>query len=620
MCGISGIINRSSDTSPGAVIRRINDAMAHRGPDADGFFEEANIALGHRRLSILDLSTAANQPFRDASGRYVMVFNGEIYNFAEIRALLTDYPFKTSGDTEVVIAAYAKWGPGCLQLFRGMFALAIWDKEEKSLFLARDRFGVKPLYYFHNESNFIFASEIRAILASGLVPRKADRTALIDYLKYQSFVAPLTIIENVFQLQAGPWMLVKDGRTEMEVYWDITKKKSEIAEKTAGEIHGRIRELLYHAVERRLVSDVPLGAFLSGGIDSSAVVAIMSQVSKSATNAFTITFEEKEYDELPFAELVARKFGVHHAKVLLRATDFLDKLPAALDAMDTPSGDGPNTYVVSEAIRKSGITVALSGIGGDELFAGYPIFHQFKALKKRSTAFDHTRLLRKGVSTLLPATHHRRAKWKNVLEAESSRIADIYPVFRRIQSAQMIRRFTTARDQGAGMTLETLMREKQSSIAAFDSLSQVSIAEYLGYTQSVLLKDADQMSMAVSLEVREPFFDHDLVEYVLNVPDEIKQPVYPKKLLIESLGDLLPDEVVFRKKQGFVLPYDVWMRNELRSFCAERIKRLSQREYFSGEALTDYWNKYLHQGSHVRWADVWVFVVLEHWLEKNQVM
>src|SRR5882757_1488531 len=207
MCGISGLIDRSSHGDIPTLIRKVNNAMAHRGPDADGFFVEEGIALGHRRLSIIDLSTAANQPFTDASGRYIMVFNGEIYNFADIKRQLPDYPFKTSSDTEVVIAAFAKWGPECLQLFRGMFALAIWDKMERTLFLARDRFGVKPLYYFNEGNTFIFASEIRAILASGLVPRKANRKALTDYLKYQSFISPFTIIENVLQLPAGTYMV-----------------------------------------------------------------------------------------------------------------------------------------------------------------------------------------------------------------------------------------------------------------------------------------------------------------------------------------------------------------------------------------------------------------------------
>lgn len=616
MCGIAGIVAKSEDLDP--LIHRINGAMAHRGPDADGFFVEGEVALGHRRLSIIDLSAAANQPFEDASGRYVMVFNGEIYNFAEVRKMMPEYPYKTNGDTEVIVAAYAKWGPDCLALLKGMFALAIWDRVDRSLFMARDRFGVKPLYYHQQDGRIIFASEIRAILASGLVPRKVNKGALTDYLKYQSILSPFTLIENILQLPAGTFMTFKNGRAEQKQYWDITHQKKDIGTTDVTKIHENIRELLYRSVERRLVSDVPLGAFLSGGIDSSAIVAIMSQVNKTATHAFTVAFEEKDYNELPYAEQIAKKFGVHHSTVLLRSHDFLDKLPEALNSMDTPSGDGLNTYVVSQAIRKNGITVALSGIGGDELFAGYPLFAQFQSLQKKARVFRSTRALRKALAALLPASDQRQAKWKGLLGADSVDISAIYPILRQIQSPHAMKGLLSGA-YTAGKTLEDQLKEKQAAIETFDSLSQVSIADYLGYTQSVLLKDADQMSMAVSLEIREPFFDHDLVEYVLNVPDAIKYPVYPKKLLIDSLGGLLPDEIVHRKKQGFVLPYDLWLRNEMRAFCTDKIKSLSARGYFSGKTLMAYWEDYLHRRLNIRWTDVWIFIVLEHWLDKNGV-
>jgi asparagine synthase (glutamine-hydrolysing) len=598
----------------------MNDAMSHRGPDADGFFEEPGIAFGHRRLSIIDLSSAANQPFRDASERYVMVFNGEIYNFAEIRRQIPEYPFKTSGDTEVVLAAYIKWGPAFLDRLKGMFALVIWDRVEKLAFLARDRFGVKPLYYYQDGKQLLFASEIRAILVSGLVPRKINRNALTDYLKFQSVIAPLTLVEGILQLPAGSWMTFVNGVTEQKVYWNIAERRHDIRTKDVSEIRQTIKDLLYQSVQRRLISDVPLGAFLSGGIDSSIVVAIMSQVSPSSTNAFTVAFEEKDYNELPYAELIARKFGVNHSTVLLKSHDFLDRLPEALNSMDTPSGDGLNTYVVSRAIRKNGITVALSGIGGDELFAGYPLFTQFRQLNRWRKTFDHTLGLRRMLAKLLPAAGGRMAKQKNILQAETAGISDIYPIFRQIQSDYTIGQLMPESGSDAGITLEAQLREQQPLLGQFDELSQVSIADYLGYTQSVLLKDADQMGMAASLEIREPFFDHDLVEYVLNVPDEIKNPVYPKKLLIDSLDHLLPDEVVFRKKRGFVLPYDIWLRGELRSFGGDSIRRLAARGYFSEKALLSYWSDYLDGKAGIRWTDVWIFVVLEHWLHQNEML
>lgn len=635
------MIRRNAGASLPDAIRKVNGAMAHRGPDADGFWIEGDVAFGHRRLSIIDLSSAANQPFADASGRYQMVFNGEIYNFQELKSRITGYPFKTTSDTEVVIAGYAKWGPAFLSELKGMFAIAIWDREKRSLFMARDRFGVKPMYYYQDEQGLLFASEVRALLASGLVPGKINETALADYLRYQSCVAPYTLIKDVFQLPAGTYAIYENGQLRQTTWWDISKTPRDVDASALPVVHKRIKELLFASVERRLISDVPLGAFLSGGIDSSVIVAIMSQVSNTGTNAFTIGFEEEAYNELPYAELVAKKFGVRHDRILLKPSDFLDRLPAALDAVDSPSGDGLNTYVVSDAIRKSGITVALSGIGGDELFAGYPLFRQFYGLKQRAGLFDHSAGLRRVAAALLPASNQRSKRFKGILASPSSDISAIYPILREIQDPATISRLmnghaapgahlasgTHAAASGPGMlatpadgrTLERQLRALQPDIGRFDPFSQVSIAEYLGYTQSVLLKDADQMGMAVSLEIREPFFDHDLVEYVLNVPDKYKFPTYPKKLLVESLGDLLPETIVHRKKQGFVLPYDLWMRNELREFCQERISNLAARGLFGERQLLHYWDQFIENKANIRWADIWIFVVLEHWLEKNGV-
>lgn len=493
----------------------------------------------------------------------------------------------------------------------GMFALVIWDRQERSLFIARDRLGVKPLYYYKTGDTLLFASEIRAMLASDLIPRKLDQNALVDYLKYQSLVPPYTIIAGIRQVKAGSWLLYKDGSLEEHIYWDVSKVKKPFGEQEVTAIHKNIRDLLYQSVERRLVSDVPLGAFLSGGIDSSLVVAIMSEVSRDATNAFTIAFEEKEYDESSYAELVAAKYKVNHTKVMLRPRDFLESLPEALDAMDTPSGDGLNTYVVSKAIRKNGIVVALSGIGGDELFAGYPIFKQYFGLKKKAAIFDHSVSLRKMAGILLPSSDQKYQRIKQFLNARSSDISDIYPAFRQIQTRNNIGKMVPGTGIEDGMTLEKCLRDKQEDISRFDLFSQVSIADYIGYTQNVLLKDADQMAMASSLEIREPFFDHDLIEYVLNVPDSFKYPVYPKSLLVESMDGLLPREIIFRKKQGFVLPYDMWIRHELKDFCEKKIYRLAARSYFAEKALIDYWNAYLHKKSNIRWADIWILIVLE---------
>lgn len=619
MCGISGIAGLSDEAKRKTVIRKMNDSMSHRGPDADGVYIDDQVALGHRRLSIIDLSTAANQPFKDNSERYALVFNGEIYNFQEVKSLLKEYQFKTNGDTEVIMAAYIKWGPAFLQYLKGMFAIAIWDTVEKQLFVARDRFGVKPFYYYDNDGIFLFASEIRAILASKLVQPAMNEQALFDYLMFQSVVSPSTLIKQVKQLPAGHYLIWKDGRSQIKKYWSVTGNIHQIQEHSYEQVKSKVRDLLFKSVERRLVSDVPLGTFLSGGIDSSIIAGIMAETNSQQTNAFTIAFDEEKYDESEYAALIAKKFNLNHTKVLLRATDFLDELPTALNAMDSPSGDGLNTYVVSKAIRKSGIVVAMSGLGGDELFAGYSIFRQFLELQKYNRLFAVSHKFR-GIGDLLPVNNKAFWQLKKLLQLSSSGISDVYPVFRQILSSSDIKKLAKLKvsNDFTGQ-MQSALNEHLPSMSEFSSLSQVSIAEYLGYTQHVLLKDTDQMSMASSLEVREPFFDHDLVEYVLNVPDKFKLGNTPKSLLVDSTHPILPDEVINRKKQGFVLPYDHWIRNELRTFCQQKINDLSERSLFNGDAVQRFWQNYLNGKSNIRWADVWILIVLENWLQTNNV-
>jgi asparagine synthase (glutamine-hydrolysing) len=619
MCGIAGIFSTAGKVMQPDLVRRMTDAMQHRGPDADGFFQEGTISLGHRRLSIIDLSTAANQPFTDASGRFVIVFNGELYNFREVRAALPDYPFRTQGDTEVLLAAYARWGVEGVKRLKGMFAFAIWDREEESLFLCRDRMGVKPLYYSIDSERLVFSSEIRSILASGLVPARLDRKALLDYFSFQSFSFPATPIEGIQQLEAGSWMKIRAGRRDTGRYWAIGEQMPVQDMQDPAAVRRRIRELLAGAVERRMVSDVPVGAFLSGGIDSSTVVGLMAEVSAQPPATFNISFSEKEFDEAPYAEMVAKKFNTRHTTIRLNPDVLLDELDNALSAMDSPSADGPNTYVVSKAIRQAGITVALSGIGGDELFAGYPFFKHYLALQKKRALFDATGVIRKPLSRLLgTSAKGRNQRIAALLAGDSLDIASVYPEFRRMLTPAQIRALT-ALPAGQNTSLQEVLHQRQAVLGKLPLLSQVSAAEYLGYTQHTLLKDADQMSMAVSLEVREPFFDHDLIEYMLQVPDAFKNPVYPKSLLVESVKPMLPDEIVHRKKQGFLFPWALWLKGPLKSFCATRIDQLCNRDFIQADALQDLWNRFQHGDKNVRWSEIWLFVVLEYWIEKNNI-
>jgi asparagine synthase (glutamine-hydrolysing) len=621
MCGIAGILEFKGSADQKAV-RHMTRAMAHRGPDATGYFAEDQLAFGHLRLSIIDLSSAANQPFTDVSGRYVMVYNGEIYNYQDLRVLMPGCSFRTTSDTEALLAAYAKWGPDCLQYLRGMYAFAIWDLQEKELFLARDRMGVKPLYYYKDDNRLIFASEIRGILATSLVKRKLDHAALVEYFSYQSVSHPLSPIEGVRQLAAGSWMKIKNGETRQSVYWDVTNPGVDFDFSDSRRVQKKISDLMFQSVERRMLSDVPVGAFLSGGIDSSAVVGLMAGTGRGRPNTFNIAFEEKEFDESSYADIVAKKFNTEHTRIVLKPTVLLEELENALNAMDTPSGDGINTYVVSKAIRRHGMTVALSGIGGDELFAGYPFFGQYLRLHAGGGWWKTPLALRRlaGRGLFRGNAQGTKGKIKQLLELPSPSIDHVYPIFRQILSPGLLRELTGLADQGPVVTaVEKELASRKQYLSRLPLLSQVSAAEYLGYTQHTLLKDTDQMSMAVSLEAREPFFDQDLVEFVLSVPDKLKKPVYPKSLLVESLKPLLPDEIVFRKKQGFLFPWDKWLRNELRSFCDLRIKNISQRPFIHGQKLLSCWQKFLAGDATIRWQEIWLFVVLEYWLEKNGV-
>ena len=616
MCGIAGILNKNVPVTQ-EQIKRMTDAMCHRGPDAEGFYVDGPLAFGHRRLSIIDLSEAANQPFVDNSGRYSIVFNGEIYNYAEIKLLLREYHFRTHGDTEVILAGYIKWGPDCLKYLRGMFTIAIWDKEDRSLFIARDRLGVKPLYYSSGPDHFVFASEIRAILTMNGAERKLNHAAIAEYFRYQSIGFPHSPVEGIEQMEAGTWMRIKDGQIHRETYWDAVTNHYEFNFTDKKQVENKVKELMLQSVKRRLVSDVPVGAFLSGGIDSSAVVGLMVEAGDPSPKTFTVSFDEKEFDESRYAEIVAKKFNTDHTNIRLRPEVMLEELSLALDAMDVPTGDGINTYVVSKAIHEQGIRVALSGVGGDELFAGYPIFSSYIQLQQKRWIWKSPILFRSLAGSLM-GKGAKKDRIRQMMELESPTIENTYPILRQLLSPDALHELTSLN----GSDKHTLSRQliaKRSELAKLPYFSQVSAADYLGYTQQTLLKDTDQMSMAHSLEIREPFFDQDLIEFVMSVPDHFKVPVYPKSMLVESLKPMLSDEIVHRKKQGFVFPWKEWLKNDLRPFCEKHIHQIGQRDFIHGSELKKTWKQFLSGDPNIRWQEMWLFVVLDYWMEKNGV-
>lgn len=623
MCGIAGIAGLNGLEAPEALVKRMTDREAHRGPDAEGIWRGGDVVLGHRRLSIIDLSATSNQPLHNADGTLTIIFNGELYNYKELKALLAHHAFRTGGDTEVVMAAYAEWGIACLERFHGMFAFALWDHGRRELHIVRDRLGIKPVYLFEREGHLLFASEIRALFATGLVPRELDASGLADYLRYGTVHAPSTLVKDVHMLMPGHRLRWKAGEVTTHRYWHMVGNASrDAADLPLPEVRREVRDRLGRAVEKRLVSDVPFGAFLSGGIDSSAVVGLMAQVSTTPVHTFSVVFAEEAFSEERYAKLVAKRFNTQHTAIQLKPADMLRLLPDALQAMDHPSVDGPNTWVVSKVTKEAGITMALSGLGGDELFAGYEVFSRTLGLLKKNWITAVPKSLRAMAGAAYKGAKRTAAATKaaELLKVRSFAIEETYPLSRLAFTNSELRVFAPALKLPGNavqdIVTELLNREGGSSLPL---LSQVSLAELGTYLQNVLLRDTDQMSMAHALEVRVPFLDHELVEFVLGVNDQHKFPRTPKQLLVDSLGDLLPREIVDRPKMGFTLPWEQWMKNELRSFCEERLTRLGQRGEFDEAGVRQLWQRFLAGDKRVTWSRVWYLVVLADWIERNGI-
>ncbi|MEY3060290.1 MAG: hypothetical protein RL000_1642 [Bacteroidota bacterium] len=616
MCGIAGLINfRNKRESPDLVVSMTN-ALAHRGPDACGFYHDKSISIGHRRLSIIDLEERSNQPFSDYTGRYVLSFNGEIYNYQSLKSSLPHYPFTTQSDTEVLIAAFSTWGIDCLNKLDGIFAFSLWDKETQTLWLVRDRLGVKPLYLFRKDNTIAFASEMRSFIQSGSLMPTLNPKGLNHYLSFHSVSSDNAILNDVTELEAGTYLKMTATSQECNRYW--TPVSSPLKKNlNRDEINIEVFKLLNKAVQKRMTSDVPLAAYLSGGIDSSAIVALMSLGSDQPINTFTLGFTENEFDETEYATEIVKRFNTNHTSVVLDKNELLDKIIAGLDVMDSPSADGINTFLLADAITKAGIKVALSGIGGDELFAGYPSFKYYLKLNKWKSLFNATYISRYVFSSLLKNIPQANLnKFTEILQLRELSIASAYPALRRTLSSAEIKNVLKNLDSNSAFDINL---PANSELNKFDLLSQYSIAEYNGYAKNTILKDVDQMSMAFGLEVREPFFDYQLIEYVLSLPDEVKLGASPKQLLSDALDPLLPKATISRLKKGFVLPWKVWMKNELRSFCESQLKECGERAFINKSYLAKMWSQFLKGDNQVSWINIWQLVVLNYWMNKNGV-
>lgn len=639
MCGIAGIffISKSSEpiasqqgekASVASLLDRMIGHLKHRGPDDQGSFvlstTDIGLGIAHTRLAILDLSSAGHQPMEAAQGKLCLTYNGEVYNYRELRRELSAdaEAWKSQTDTEVILKLYERYGVGSLQKLRGMFALALWDGRRNELLLARDHFGIKPLYYYSTRRLFIFSSEIRALLASGLVPGKLDREGLTSYLRFGAIESPLTIIEGVKSVAPGHYLCVRHQGNELQVHQkeyagNVFEISSGIQITNRNEAVAILRERLEESIKLHLVSDVPLAAFLSGGIDSSAIVALMNRVTDQRPKTFNIAFAEKKFNENAYADIIAKKFQTDHHEIVLSESTLLEMLPKALAAMDQPTIDGVNSYVISHAVKQAGITVALSGLGGDELFAGYPSFRRAQKLRNLSSIPAPVRqaTARAGRWFFGNSVQQRKA-WHLLAGGGTPRSA--YTISRQLFSWEEIAALMKAdRLPAQRHVLNALSFANNQN----DSLNAVSIYELQGYMANMLLRDTDQMSMAHSLEVRVPFVDRVVIPYVLSLPGKWKiDASRPKPLLVDAVADLLPQEIWQRPKMGFTLPFEQWMRSALKPDIDQVFSDTSGLAQIGITQFgRSFWQAFEQNSTKERWSRPWAIYVLKRWCEINSI-
>jgi asparagine synthase (glutamine-hydrolysing) len=629
MCGIAGFISPAdSPEEREATVMRMCASMWHRGPDDGGSVTQGDATIGMRRLAIFDPANG-HQPMSTDDGRYHLVFNGAIYNHRELRAELETggCAFKTHCDTEVLLAAFARWGEACLMRLRGMFAFAAWDARTQSLFLARDAFGIKPLYVYQAGPRLLFASELNALVASDAVPAEIDPAAIADYLGWFAVPAPRTIWRDISSLRPGECLTFQKGHVYLRPWW--TFQKIPEADKPCATREEFVRELrtrLDDTIRAHLLADVPVGAFLSGGLDSAIIVGLMQRAGGGRLKTFSIGFDEKEFSEAAFAARTARHFGAEHSASVLTGPQLAADLEKILASLDHPSGDGINTYYVSRAARAGGVIAALSGLGGDELFGGYPSFRDIPRLARWLPRWR--RLPEVGRNAVLGILTRRGAR--------ARKLADFLQHARNPQELAALQRrvFSGARggsllhpDMQAALAGHSLYHPQldalTTELSGADGFELISAWESRTYMADVLLRDSDVMSMRHSLELRVPFVDRPLFEWLWRQPAKFKDdPARPKSALADAVADVLPPETGRRKKQGFTLPFSVWMRRELRPFLDETFsaESVARSNLFAVDAVQELWKNFLAGSDPREWSRVWSLAVLVTFVNRRPAL
>jgi asparagine synthase (glutamine-hydrolysing) len=588
MCGIAGIVavDRLDEDAPMRAVR-MRDVMTHRGPDEAGLHCDAQAALAHRRLSIVDLTTG-QQPMPNEDGSLWTIFNGEIYNHASIRAELEreGHVYRTLSDTETIVHAYEQWGEDCVHRFRGMFAFAIWDSRRRRLFLVRDRLGVKPLYWCLAGTTLLFASEIKAILASGLIEPETNRAALPELLGTRSIAGEDTLFRGIRKLLPGHWLVFEDGVVQTRQYWDLPARDTVSARTSDPDAGARFGELLRESVRLRLMADVPLGVFLSGGIDSSAIAAVMAGLVSQPLKTFSVAFKERAFSELEYSRQVARAIGAEPHEVVIDDRDFFEALPKLVWHEDEPIAHPSSVplYYVS-ALARDQVKVVLTGEGSDELLAGYGKYPRVTWNWKAGTVYQQ----------LLPQPWRTRIARQIVpyLPGRMSRYAGrSFLAMDRSPESMIFDNFAAIRLNDQRTLLAPDLREAATSASAYDAslrhfeapngsstfLDRLLYADMKTYLVELLMKQ-DQMSMAASIESRVPFLDHKLVEFAATLPDSWKlSGLTTKRVLRHSMRGLLPKAILNRPKMGFPVPFSRWTRGGWNSVARDVLLDRRSRE------------------------------------------
>ncbi|MER3422142.1 MAG: asparagine synthase (glutamine-hydrolyzing), partial [Nitrospiraceae bacterium] len=585
MCGIAGQVSADERPVDRQLIAKMGECLRHRGPDDSGLYVSGRFGFAHRRLSVLDVTMAGQQPMWNERKTVCIVFNGEIYNFEELRAnLKSHHSLRSRTDTEVLLYLYEDYGLQCVSMLRGMFAFAIWDEKANRLVLARDRLGEKPLFYWRTDQGLFFASELKALLINGCSP-DIDPIAIHHYLTFQYIPAPLTIFRGIRKLQPGHLLVYEDGKLSENAYWSL-RYDNKLVLRSENEYREEFFALLKESIRLRLISDVPLGAFLSGGVDSSSIVAMMSELGQGPVKTFSVGFKEEAYNELPYAREVARRFGTDHREIIIEPS-VIEILPALVYVYDEPYADSSAipTYYIAKFSREW-VTVVLSGDGGDEILAGYPRY-QFTYFDRLAARFPPPGN-RKQFSKFLGGILHdlpwgasmkasRLRSFKSFSQIYLGRICYFSPA----EKAQLYN--PDFRAQVGNKDSDELLISWFEDAQASELLNQLLAVDTRSYLPDDLLVKLDRATMAHGLEARSPFLDHKLVEFAASLPIHLKVREGNGKYLLKSaMRGLLPDHILDRPKQGFGVPIDRWFRCECHAFLRDTLlsSRSVGRGYF----------------------------------------